>query len=232
MATPHSQTVISTRIENFRDAVYNDLTDQEKYCYEQSTDALLEDFQPKFQELSDAFDGWMDTSRQDAFRDFLNGLYAFLSLNAARALGKDTLINDSDAFELFNAGGLVGTILTQDETYFDDVVCYKEDPTDPTKLVQVECDTTDSTQTRKFPTLDDAISTVSGADENSQLSSLNSQYINIISRQIHIDLFEDPVIKGTPLSKDEIRVKIFEELHYLPIYKEFNIGLPLPSHYE
>lgn len=186
---PHPDSVIDTAIADYRQDFYDALVAMEEYTYEESDrpdgeggTAGVEEYQPFWQAYSNAIMDYLDgpsTSGADA-KDFIIGLYAFLSQLELKGRGSQSLKDDSNARKVFDIDGLVDNVLSRPVDYYDD---YEPDP-----------DPEDPNTSDSAPRLEADTAHASGAmaEDESQISALQSQYVGVLTDGAITDIFAKP----------------------------------------
>lgn len=185
----HPDSVIDTEIADYRQDFYDALVAMEEYTYDESQQpdglggmAGVEEYQPYWQSYSDAIMGYLegpDTSGSNA-KDFIIGLYAFLSQFVLKGRGSQALRDDSNAKTIFDIDGLVGDVLSRPVDYYDD---YEPDP-DP-----MDPETSDSAPRLQADT---ARANVAMAQDETRISALQSQYVGVLTGGAITDIFANP----------------------------------------
>jgi len=213
MATPHSKSVISTEIDSFDSDLYDTIITKEKYCYDNSqqtyTDpetgtespAGVDQYQPYFQDLSDAIVSWLNTSRDFPWEDYWQSFYSYILMY--KMYGKSPgIYSDLHADKIFDMDDYPSHIKGKADDYYDDY--YQEEGTDP--------DTGETTYTPHAPNLEADTSRINSsftAPEKSDLDSLASDCQSVVQSAITDQLFKTEPIQNGPFSKRDMWMFIF-----------------------
>lgn len=115
----HVSSVVSTRIQNFDSVLYTVITNKEEYQYDSGTNGRITEYQPLFQNLSDAIESFFDTDREEITRDFIQSLYSYKVM--ADLFGTESsLLSSSDSETVQSMDGFRSRIKTDSLSYYDD----------------------------------------------------------------------------------------------------------------
>ena len=209
----HPESVLSTRIQTYDSDFYDKLTAMESFCYDNSEQEDVEDgveeYQPFFQDLNDAIEGYFDSNEfsRDALFDLLQGMYTYVKLNVLYEYRED-LKEQLQASEIFDMDGFVEDTLSRPDDYYDDFFIEIE-----------EDDELGPIETPRAPNLEDSVSRLTAVDEetgvnvivgstNAKVRSLQSTIQRAVEKKINKLLYQDEEIKDT-IAKEDMYDAVF-----------------------
>lgn len=179
----HPNSVLNIAIANYRQDFFDKLAAMEAHTYDNSILGGVAEYQPFWQAYSDAIMIYLGQSMGSAqSKDFIIGLYAYLSQWELRGRGSQAVIDASNALAIFDINGLVGDVLSRTVDYYDDFVAGEEgageDPGKPDSAARIEADT----------------SRAEGAwgPDSAQVDALQNTYISALTDGAIIDIFAKP----------------------------------------
>ena len=209
----HPESVLSTRIQTYDSDFYDKLTAMESFCYDNSEQEDVEDgveeYQPFFQDLNDAIEGYFDSNEfsRDALFDLLQGMYTYVKLNVLYEYRED-LKEQLQASEIFDMDGFIEDTLSRPDDYYDDFFIEIE-----------EDDELGPIETPRAPNLEDSVSRLTAVDEetgvnvivgstNAKVRSLQSTIQRAVEKKINKLLYQDEEIKDT-IAKEDMYDAVF-----------------------
>lgn len=122
----HEQSVVSTRIKNFNELLYNKLTNMEKYTYTkyENNSNMLSAYKGVWSKYSTAWVNYLDVITMDEgdAKDFILQLYGFVIVHVQYGRGDPSILYESDAANHFGGDGLLKEIPNRSNDYFHDIV--------------------------------------------------------------------------------------------------------------
>ena len=209
----HPESVLSTRIQTYDSDFYDKLTAMESFCYDNSEQEDVEDgveeYQPFFQDLNDAIEGYFDSNEfsRDALFDLLQGMYTYVKLNVLYEYRED-LKSQLQASEIFDMDGFIEDTLSRPDDYYDDFFIEIE-----------EDDELGPIETPRAPNLEDSVARLTAVDEetgvnvivgstNAKVRSLQSTIQRAVEKKINKLLYQDEEIKDT-IAKEDMYDAVF-----------------------
>jgi hypothetical protein len=227
--TVHENSVINTQIQDYDEDLYAALTEQENYCYTESTyteDGVTE-YRLFFKELSDAICYYFTVAfDKELVGSALDSIYSFIILNTQ--FQEYNSVNESlDALSVFNLGTLRDTIINRETDYYDYLYTRIDSATfTPYRVApKIQTDTTNiMTQA----------ATVTTENLQALVDTLAEKNRSYIQRMMYVDVYTevpDPAPANgyllqvaRPPAKSDMYSIIFEDYGWAAILDLFNMS--------
>lgn len=214
-------------INRFSHTFWLAIQQKEQYCYYQTSDGESA-YRPFFVNLSNALMTWINESRNNEVKDFINSIYSYVTFH--NLYGTDnSLVSQIHADNIFSItandpnDNTVKSYITKIENEPNN---YYADYTPPSTNTS-----TGTTTPASAPHIQNDTTLVSNAFtyEQNQVASLKSQMQEVTSDRL-FDLLFDNIPQTHPLSKHDMGYYIFNTLNYKPYFNRFNLKIKLPSY--
>lgn len=216
----HVESVISTKIKSYNEALYTKLTAMEEYAFEQSDIAK---YKPLWKEYSDKWVGYISSISlpESICTSFVLSFYSYCSIQVGFNGATSASFENDSASGVFNGNGLINEVLGRPDNYFNDLVI-PPPPLPPE--VGPALDPYSPNMELDFPRLESA----GEADRVKFTNLTENKYPGVVGKYQMGVLFGNPQPPSATLSKDEMWDLVFDELGWKAFFESIGRGSVVP----